>query len=131
MPKITGRVEIIVNGLMLLNKAGATASGLGLSGEPNFEKEAVVGDTGIHGYVDKPITARCEVTITDRSDLLLDTLARVDGDGTIIFRSAGGTGKTYTMDGATCLRNFTVTGGQGETTVTFEGAYWTETTVNT
>jgi len=129
MAEITGRVEIIVNGLTLLNKAGATASGLGISGEPAFEREAIVGPTGIHGYVERPITGRCEVTITDRSDILLDTLARINGDGTIIFRRAGGTGKTYTMDGVTCLGNMTLTGGEGETTVVFEGPYWTETTV--
>lgn len=129
MPKITGRIEVIVNGLTLLNKAGAVASGVGLSGEPNFELEAVSGDTGIHGYIEKPVTARCEVTITDRSDLLLDSLCRINGNGTVIYRSAGGNGKTYTMDGATCLRNLSVTGGEGEVPLIFEGAYWTETTV--
>ena len=129
MAKITGRVEIIANGLTLLNKAGASASGLGLSGEPAFERKAVIGDTGIHGYTEEPVAARCEVTITDRSDMLLDTLARINGDGTIIYRAAGGKGKSYTMDGATCLGNFTLTGGEGEVTVTFEGPYWTETTV--
>ena len=127
MAKITGRIQIIANGLTLLNKAGAVASGIGLSGEPNFEKEAVIGDTGIHGYTEKPIVAKCEVTITDRDDIMLDTLARIDGDGTIIFRSAGGSGKSYTMDGATCLRNFSLTGGEGEVTVVFEGPYWVET----
>jgi hypothetical protein len=126
MGKITGRVEIIVNGQMLLNKAGAVASGIGLSGEPNFELEAVTGDTGIHGYTERPIAARCEVTITDRDDIKLDTLARINGDGTIIFRAAGGSGKVYTMDGATCLRNLSLTAGEGETTIVYEGPYWTE-----
>jgi hypothetical protein len=51
------------------------------------------------------------------------------GTGTVIFKAAGG-GKVYTMEGATCLRNFTVTGGEGETEVVFEGGYWTETTEN-
>lgn len=127
MAKVTGRVEVLLNGQLLLNKAGAKASGIGVSGQPNFELELVQGDTGPHGYVEKPIAARCEVTITDRDDIRLSDLASVYGNGTVIFRAAGG-GKVYTMEGATCLRNFTVTGGEGETEVVFEGPYWTETT---
>jgi hypothetical protein len=129
MAKITGRIEILVNGNPLLNKAGASASGVGISGQPNFELAAVTGDSGIHGYTENPIMARCEVTITDRDDISLSDLAIINGNGTVIFRAAGG-GKVYTMEGATCLRNFTITGGEGETTVIFEGAYWTESTDN-
>lgn len=127
MAKVTGRIEVLVNNELLLNKAGAKASGIGISGEPNFELKVVQGDTGPHGYVESPVVARCEVTITDRDDISLSDLARINGDGTVIFRAAKG-GKVYTMEGATCLRNFTVTGGEGETEVVFEGPYWTETT---
>jgi len=127
MGKITGRVEVLVNGNLLLNKAGAKAVGIGISGQPNFELKAIQGDTGPHGYVEEPVPARCEVTITDRDDISLSDLASIMGNGTVIFRAAGG-GKNYTMEGATCLRNFTVTGGEGETEVIFEGPYWTETT---
>ena len=123
--KITGRIEVLANGEPLLNKAGATASGLGISGQPNFELAAVTGDSGIHGYTENPIMARCEVTITDRDDIMLSDLALINGNGTIIFRAAGG-GKVYTMEGATCLRNFTLTGGEGETGVIFESGFWTE-----
>ncbi len=127
MAKITGRVEVLVNNELLLNKAGAKAGGIGISGQPNYAKKVVTGDTGPHGYVEEPVMARCEVTITDRDDIMLSDLARVNGDGTVIFRAAGG-GKVYTMEGATCLGNFTVTGGEGATDVVFEGPYWTETT---
>jgi len=127
MTKITGRVEVLVNGDLLLNKAGAKAVGIGISGQPNFELKAVQGDTGPHGYVEGPVPARCEVTITDRDDISLSELAAIMGNGTVIFRAAGG-GKVYTMEGATCLRNFTVTGGEGETEVVFESGFWTETT---
>ena len=126
--KITGRVEVLVNGKLLLNKAGAKAVGISISGQPNFELKAVQGDTGPHGYVEEPVPARCEVTITDRDDISLSDLASIMGTGTVIFRAAGGSGKEYTMQEATCLRNFTVTGGEGETEIVFEGAYWTETT---
>lgn len=126
MAKITGRVEVVVNAKTLLNKAGAKAGGLGLSGVPAFERKAVMGDSGLHGFTEEPIPAYCEVTITDRDDINLSDLATINGDGTIVFRAAGGSGKTYTMDGATCTNNFELTGGEGEVTVRFEGAFWIE-----
>ena len=125
--RITGTVEILVNGIPLLNKAGATASGLGLSGEANFELKSIVGDTGFHGSTEEPVMAKCEVTISDRSDIKLGDLAAIRESGTLVFRSRG-KGKVYTMNNATCLRNFTLTAGEGETTVTFEGPFWTEGT---
>jgi hypothetical protein len=127
MARITGRVEILLNGAMLLNKSGASASGLGLSGSPNFELKAVNGDSGLHGFVEEPINAQLEVTVSDRDDIKLDTIARIRENGTIVFRSAGG-GKVYTMNNATCTRNFSLTAGEGETKLTFVGAYWTEST---
>jgi hypothetical protein len=127
MAKITGRVEVLVNGELLLNKAGATAEGIGVSGEPNFELEAIVGDTGVHGYVERPVQARCTVTVTDRDDIPLNQFALINGDGTVIFRAARN-GKVYTMYNATCLRNITLTAGDGEAELRFEGPYWVETT---
>ncbi len=126
MPRITGRIEVLLNGDLLLNKAGAVASGIGISGKPNFELAAVIGDSGNHGYTETPIQARCEVTITDRDDISLSDIASVRENGTVIFRAAGG-GKVYTMEGATCLRNLAITGGEGETPVIFEAPFWTET----
>jgi hypothetical protein len=125
MSKITGRVEILISGKLLLNKPGATASGLGLSGSQSFELSEVLGDTGLHGFVEKPVVAKLEVTITDRDDVKLADLAKINGDGTVIFRNANG-GKSYTMGNATCTRNFTLTGGEGETPIVFIGAFWTE-----
>jgi hypothetical protein len=127
MAKITGRVEVVVNGELLLNKPGAVASGIGVSGEPAMERAAVIGDTGLHGFTQNPIMAQCEVTITDRDDISLSDLAAINGDGTVVFRSSGG-GKVYTMNNATCLGNFTLTGGEGETSIVFQGPGWVETT---
>lgn len=127
MARITGRVEVLVNGTPLLNKEGAVASGIGISGEPGFELEPVLGDTGLHGFKETPQPAKLEVTITDRDDISLSTLAAIKDNGTCIFRAAGG-GKSYTMNGATCGRNFSVTGGEGETPIVFYGPYWTEAT---
>ncbi len=126
MAQITGRVEVLVNGELLLNKAGAVAEGIGVSGMPNFEREAIVGDTGTHGYAERPIQARCVVTVTDRDDIMLSDFAAINGDGTIIFRAAR-SGKVYTMHNATNLGNITLTSGDGETELRFEGPYWVET----
>lgn len=127
MAKVTGRVEILVNNQLLLNKSGATASGIGISGQPNYELKLVSGDTGPHGYVEEPVASRCEVTVSDRDDIMLTDFAAIPiGGATVIFRSANG-GKVYTMEGATCLRNFTLTAGEGETSLIFEGPWWTET----
>jgi hypothetical protein len=125
MSRITGRVEVLLNGEMLLNKSGAIIRGLGISGEANFELEAVVGDTGLHGYVEKPVMAECEVKVTDRDDINLSDIARIRENGTLIFRAARG-GKVYVMNQATCLRNFDLTAGEGETNLKFQGPYWTE-----
>jgi len=127
MARITGRIEVLLDGVKLLNKSGASASGIGISGEQNYELTSVQGDSGHHGYIEKPVMARCEVTITDRDDILLSNLAKIRETGTVIFQAAGG-GKVYTMGMATCLRNFTITGGEGETPIIFEGPYWIETT---
>jgi hypothetical protein len=122
---ITGRVNIKINGEVALTKAGATAKGIGSSGKPAFEREPIFGDTGLHGFVEKPIAAECEVTISDRSDVKLSDIADINGNGTIIFEAQGG-GKVYTMPNATCTGNIEVAGGQGETKVKFVGPYWVE-----
>ena len=127
MPRVTGRVEILVNGDLLLNKSGAVASGIGLSGEASFELKEVVGDSGLHGFIEEPVVAKLEVTVTDRDDVSLDALARIRQDGTVIFRAAKG-GKAYIMNAATCTRNITITAGEGEAPLTFIGANWIEST---
>jgi hypothetical protein len=123
--RITGRVEVLVNGTPVLNKEGAVASGIGISGEPGVELEPVMGDTGLHGYKEMMVPGKLEVTLTDRDDISLSDLARIRENGTIIFRAAGG-GKSYTLSGATCGRNLSITGGEGETPIVFYGPFWTE-----
>ena len=127
MARITGRVECLVNGNLLLNKSGAVASGVGLSGEPNFELTEVLGDTGLHGFIEVPVVAMLEVTITDRDDVSIDELCRVRQNGTVTFRAAKG-GKVYIMNEATCTRNVSITAGEGETPMKFIGAFWLEST---
>lgn len=128
MPRITGRINLKINGELMLSKTGATTlNGLGLSGAPSYELAEVMGDQGINGFVENPIVATCEFTITDRDDISLDTLAQIRQNGTIVVEAAGG-GKVYTMNSATCKRNITLTSGEGDVSVTFVGPYWTEST---
>lgn len=122
---ITGRVEVLLNGKLLLNKAGAKIGGIGVNGQLPINRKAVMGDTGVHGYVEEVVMAYCDVKLTDRSDVLLSEIAAVNGDGTVIFRAANG-GKVYTMQQATCVNNLSVTGGEGEVELRFEGPSWIE-----
>jgi hypothetical protein len=131
--KITGAVIIKVNGDPILNKAGAVASGLGLSGEASFEVEPVMGDGQFHGFKETPIMPTLEVSITDRSDVKLDTYARIgigSSPDSVTFESRVGSdgklGKIYTLQNPVCTRNFKITAGEGETTIKFIGDYWQE-----
>ena len=65
--------------------------------------------------------------MTDRDDISINDIAAIRENGTVIFRSAG-SGKVYTMNNATCMRNIEITGGEGETPLTFVGANWIEST---
>ena len=125
MAKITGRIEVIVNGKILLNKAGAVASGIGVSGRPPIKREPIIGDTGYHGDKETMVPAKVSVSVSDRDDIKLSDFAEIQGNGTIIFRAAGG-GKIYVMHSATCAGDISVTGGEGETKLEFYGPYWIE-----
>lgn len=122
--KITGRAIISANGQVLLNKEGAKVMGIGESGKPSVEREGVVGDGGVHGYVEKTIIPSCEITITDRDDVKLSDLAKIT-NGTVIFRAQNG-GKSYTLVNAFSKGNFELTAGQGEVAIVFYGSAWVE-----
>lgn len=131
--RITGSVIITADTIELLNKEGAVASGIGISGAANFEIEPVMGDGQFHGYKETPVMAQLEVTITDRDDRMLDDIAKIgteDKTVSVIFRTRsgtlGGAGKAYSMMNPVCTRNFSVTAGEGETPIKFVGEYWTE-----
>ena len=126
MSRITSRVEVYVDGDLMLSKQGPIARGIGTGEQPNVELEPVMGDTGLHGFAENPIMAECEFNVTDREDIMLKDIA-AQRDTTLVYRTAGG-GKVYTMYNATCLRNLELTGGQGETRVRFAGPAWVETT---
>lgn len=123
--KITGRVNVLVNNKVLLNKVGAKAIGIGSGSGPNLERKSVPYEGGIAGYTETIVPARCEVTIIDREDQSLSELVSIVGDGTVIFQAANG-GKVYTMKEATCLGNLSLTSGDGEVSIVFEGSSWLE-----
>lgn len=122
---VTGRVEVLVQGEPILNKEGAIARGISVSGRPAIERTPVLGDTGYHGSVEKAIMAECEVKITDREDIMLSDYADLNENATIIFRAYNG-GKSYTMENASCTANLEVTAGEGETALKFYGPQWVE-----
>ena len=122
--KVTGRVQVLANGQLLLNKSGAVANGIGQSGKPPMERKPVMGMDGIHGFMEEPVEASCELTLTDRDDISLSDLASIEG-GTVIYRTANG-GKVYTLVDATCTMNLKVSAGEGETPIKFIGSYWVE-----
>jgi len=118
--KITGRAEILVNGVKLLNKSGAVAMNIGPGdGNAAVKRTMVVGDSGVHGYSEEIAPARLEVTITDRDDKFIADLYALDGDGVVIFRTING-GKVYTMTGVACMEPGNVTAGEGEVPLVFE-----------
>lgn len=126
MAHITGRVEVLVNGELLLNKPGAIARGIWISGQQAFNRKAVIGDSGFHGITEEPIMCECEVKVTDRSDISLSKFASLT-DCTVIFRAAR-SGKSYTMNNAYLANAIEITAGEGEATLLFQGMLWTETT---
>jgi len=127
MATVTGRVEIVLNGITLLNKSGAVASGIGESGKPPIKREPIMGETGQHGIKETVMSARLAVTVTDRDDVRLSDFAAIKENGTLIFRAARG-GKVYTMNQATCAGDIALTAGEGETKLEFFGPMWTEGT---
>jgi len=127
MASITGRADVLFNGVMLLNKAGAIAHNIGPADGPPVERTEVMGDSGFHGMTEEVLMAECEVTVTDRSDIMLSPLLSAKGEATVIFRARGG-GKAYIMPEAWSTGNTSVTAGEGEAPLRFKAEKWVETT---
>jgi hypothetical protein len=109
----------------MLNKTGATAMNIGTSGDAPFERTAVIGENGLVGVVETAVIPQLDVTVTDVSDINLSDITRINGDGTVIFRRAGG-GKEYILNDAVCTGVAAITSGEGDTTLSFIGTSWTE-----
>jgi len=129
--KITGRVEVLVDGVTLLNKSGAVLMNMGAGdGTAAVRRTMVMGDSGSHGYSEEVAPGRLEVTVTDRDDIFLSDLQALDGNGVVIFRTRNG-GKAYAMYDVASMEPANITAGEGETPLVFESVTggWIETSL--
>ena len=135
---IVGRVEVLLNGELLLIKSGAVARGIGEeSGKPAVNRRTVSDCFGTAGFVEELVPAGLEVTLTARDDIDLKALASIKGSGTLIFRRAvnpspkinPGIPKTFVLERVTCISSLSIITGEGEMPVVFEaceGNGWIE-----
>ena len=136
--RIVGRVEVLLNGEVLLIKSGAVARGIGEeSGKLSVVRQTVKDCFGTAGFTEEVVSAGLDVVLTARDDIDLKALAAIKGNGTLIFRRATnpspkinpGLPKTLVLERVTCISSLNITAGEGEVPVTFEaceGNGWIE-----
>jgi len=136
--RIVGRVQVLLNGELLLSKIGAIARGIGEeSGKPAVKRKTVYDCFGPAGFIEEIVPAGLEVILTARDDMSLKALAAIKGNGTLIFRRATSQSptakeefpKTLILEGVTCMLPGDITSGEGEVLVIFEacnGNGWIE-----
>ncbi len=138
---IVGRVEVLLNGELLLIKSGAVARGIGEeSGKLAVIRRTVNDCFGTVGFTEEIVPAGLEITLTARDDINIKELAAVKGNGTLIFRRATTpyffpifrrheSPKTLVLERVTCISSLNITAGEGEIPVVFEaceGNGWIE-----
>jgi hypothetical protein len=109
---VGGIATLRVNGTQLSAKGDFTY----MLGEPR--RETVLGSDRPHGFREVPQTAYIEGTITDKGDIDLRALFRLK-DATITLDLANG--KTFVLSEAWYAGDGTVSTGEGEVPVRFEG----------
>jgi hypothetical protein len=110
MAQVTGRVAIIVKGVRLASKEGAT---LNFS---DVEREGVAGDGGVIGYQEKTAIPQIECTIAHTGATRLSELQAIV-DETVSFDVDSGT--SYVLRNAWCTSALSLS--NGEVGVTFQG----------
>ena len=118
MKNITGRVEVILNGEILLTKTGAKAGGIG-----GYKRDPVMGSSGMHGMKEEAVPASVECSITDHDAKSLTALANLTG-AVLVFSAVNG--KRLISKNAFCGGDIALTEGEGEATTTFYGDPWEE-----
>lgn len=108
--QVTGKVHISVNGKRLASKEG------GKLGFGTVEREAVLGDSGVLGYSEKPTTPYIECTIAHKGDTSLKEFQDIT-DASITFESD--TGKVYMLRNAWNAKAIEM--DRGEVALRFEG----------
>ncbi len=108
--QVTGRVYVSVNGKRLASKEGAKLNFGGV------EREAVLGDTGVLGFVEKTAVPFIECTIAHKADTSLKELADIK-DTSVTFETD--TGKVYMLRNAWTAKTLEM--DKGEIALRFEG----------
>ncbi|MGE0487315.1 MAG: phage tail tube protein [Gammaproteobacteria bacterium] len=119
MAQLTGRCSVKINGQLIRSKPGAK---LNLGG---VTREAVLGDNGVDGFVQKTAAPYIEGTFTHGRDTDLQALHDLE-DGSVSFETD--TGKGYILRNAWSANPPELTSGEGEVTFRFEGVTCEETT---
>ena len=110
--RIAGRIYVRVDGQLLWARGGWKV---------NYAKrtrEGVVGQDGVHGYLEKPALPSVEGEITDRGELSLEKLDRIE-NGTVTVELANG--KTYVLSEAWLRSDLSIETEEGKLLVKFEG----------
>jgi Phage tail tube protein len=110
--RVGGIITVQINGEIQKAKGNFTYN----LGRP--KREAVIGADAVHGFKEVPQTAFIEGEITDREDLDLDKLVKLE-NATVTAQLANG--KTFVLRDAWFAGDGTGNTDEGNITVRFEG----------
>jgi Phage tail tube protein len=111
-PVVAGVVYLRVDGRQLRARAEIKVS------MANFEREAVIGQDGVHGYIERPAVAFIEGKITDSFDLAVEQL-QVMCNVTVTVELLNG--KVYVLRNAWCTKCTPLDTTDGSIEFRFEG----------
>jgi hypothetical protein len=110
-PVVAGVVYLRVDGRQLRARAEIKVS------MATFEREAVIGQDGVHGYIERPAVAYIEGKITDSPDLAIEQLqAMCNVSVTVELLN----GKTYVLRNAWCSKANPLDTTDGSIEIRFE-----------
>lgn len=113
MSRRGGMIQVQVNGVLYDAKGDFTYN----LGRP--KNEAIIGTDGVHGFKATPQVAFIEGEVTDRGDLDVDALVRLEG-ATVTLLLANG--KVIALSNAWYAGEGTGNTGEGNLAVRFEAA---------
>lgn len=111
MAKVTSRITIKRDGEVLLNKAGFSFRAGGI------QRESVVGDNGVHGFVETIMPARLAGNLTHTEQQSLEQYGSIS-DATIMVET--NSGQAYVMRNAWQTDAPELSTGSGEVGVAYE-----------
>lgn len=110
--KLTGRVMIKFNGVVLQSREGA-----GLENITGIERTAQSGGDGVHGFTEKVVPPRVTCTLSHGSKTPDELFGDAD-DISLTF--VCDSGESYILDHAWRQNGLKLTGGEGSLDVVFE-----------